>query len=137
MFIGTCYVFGISYPEKIGVSVKFAAPLAEGDGKEYNTLFRPQKRKVMNVELLKKAHERVPSVPVLVNLISKREKQLIAGDKPLVRPLNSDEDKVDTALREVAEGKLISEIDFDAIARAEDAKTKWHKHATLKSIFAD
>ncbi len=91
----------------------------------------------MDTELLKKAHERVPSVPVLVNLISKRVKQLINGDKPLVRPHSSDEDKVDTALREVAEGKLISEIDFDAIARAEDAKTRWQKHATLKSIFAD
>ena len=91
----------------------------------------------MNVELLKKAHERVPSVPVLVNLISKREKQLIAGEKPLVRPESSDEDKVDTALREVADGKLISEIDFDAIARAEDAKTRHSKRAALKSIFAD
>jgi len=91
----------------------------------------------MDTELLKQAHERVPSVPVLVNLISKRVKQLINGDKPLVRPLSSDEDKVDTALREVALGKLISEIDFDAIARAEDAKTRWQKHATMKSIFAD
>lgn len=91
----------------------------------------------MNTELLKKAHERVPSVPVLVNLVSKRVKQLINGDKPLVRPLSSDEDKVDTALREVADGKLISEIDFDAIARAEDAKTRWQKHQTLKSIIAD
>ena len=88
----------------------------------------------MNVELLKKAHERVPSVSVLVNLISKREKQLINGEKPLVRPLSSDEDKVDTALREVAEGKLISEIDFDAIARAEDAKTKWAKHSSFRTI---
>ena len=61
----------------------------------------------------------------------------INGEKPLVRPLSSDEDKVDTALREVAEGKLISEVDFDAIARAEDAKTKWAKHATMRSIFAD
>ena len=91
----------------------------------------------MNTELLKQAHERVPSVPVLVNLISKRVKQLINGEKPLVRPKNSEEDKVDTALREVAEGKLISEIDFDAIARAEDAKTRWQKHASLKSIFVD
>jgi len=91
----------------------------------------------MNTELLKQAHEKIPSVPVLVNLISKRVKQLIDGQKPLVRPLNSDEEKVDTALREVAEGKLISEIDFDAIARAEDAKTKWAKHAEMKSIFAD
>ena len=90
----------------------------------------------MNTELLKKAHERVPSIPVLVNLISKREKQLIAGEKPLVKPHAPDEDKVDTALREVAEGKLISEIDFDAIAKAEDAKTRWQKHAASKSIFA-
>ncbi len=89
----------------------------------------------MDTELLKQAHERVPSVPVLVNLISKRAKQLINGEKPLVKPHSSDEDKVDIALREVAEGKLISEIDFDAIARAEDAKTKWNKHAASKSIF--
>ena len=89
----------------------------------------------MNIEFLKKAHERVPSVPVLVNLISKREKQLIAGEKPLVMPESSEEDKVDTALREVAEGKLISEIDFDAIARAEDAKTKWPKRGNPKSFY--
>jgi DNA-directed RNA polymerase subunit K/omega len=91
----------------------------------------------MNVELLKKAHERVPSVSVLVNLISKREKQLINGEKPLVRPLSSDEDKVDTALREVAEGKLISEVDFDAIARAEDAKTRWAKNSAMRSFYGD
>jgi len=90
----------------------------------------------MNTEYLKKAHERVPSIPVLVNLISKREKELIAGKKPLVKPLSFDEDKVDTALREVAEGRLISEIDFDEIAKAEEAKTRWQKHAATKSIFA-
>ena len=33
----------------------------------------------MNNELLKKAHEKIPSVPVLVNLISKRERELING----------------------------------------------------------
>ena len=42
-----------------------------------------------------------------------------------------------TALREVADGKLISEVDFDAIARAEEAKTRWQRHAAMKSIFAD
>ncbi len=91
----------------------------------------------MNTEYLKQALEKTPgkSIPVLVNLISKRTKQLIAGDKPLVKPLSFDEDKVDTALREVAEGCLISEIDFDAIAKAEEAKTRWQKHAATKSIF--
>ena len=116
---------------------KRTRPLAFSRGKGYTIPFPLNSGEKMNIEYLKKAHERIPSVPVLVNLISKREKQLIAGEKPLVMPLSSEEDKVDTALREVAEGKLISEIDFDAIARAEDAKTRHSKHAALKSIFAD
>ena len=92
----------------------------------------------MNNELLKKAHEKIPSVPVLVNLISKRERELINGAKPLIKPESLDEDKCDIALREVAEGKLIAEIDFDAIAKAEEAKTKWKaKHANVNSLYAD
>ncbi|MCR5752070.1 MAG: DNA-directed RNA polymerase subunit omega [Kiritimatiellae bacterium] len=105
----------------------------------------------MNAELLKRAHEKIPSVPVLVNLVSKRERDLINGAKPLLNPttlltpedrakgrLGLDVDKVDIALAEVAEGKLIAEIDFDAIARAEGAKTKWNqKHMSVNSLFAD
>ena len=92
----------------------------------------------MNSELLKKAHEKIPSVPVLVNLVSKRERELINGAKPLIKPETLDVDKCDIALQEVAEGKLIAEIDFDAIARAEDAKTKWNmKHANINSLYAD
>ena len=93
----------------------------------------------MNAELLKKAHEKIPSVPVLVNLISKREKELINGAKPLILPESLDVDKCDIALQEVAEGKLVAEIDFDAIAKAEDAKTKWNtKHAEgVSSLYAD
>ena len=105
----------------------------------------------MNAELLKKANEKVPSVPELVNLISKRERELINGAKPLINPTTHltdddikkgrsalDVDKCDIALREVAEGKLIAEIDFDAIAKAEEAKTKWNqKHVNVNSLFAD
>ena len=92
----------------------------------------------MNSELLKKAHEKIPSVPVLVNLISKRERELINGAKPLIKPETLDVDKCDIALQEVAEGKLVAEIDFDAIAKAEDAKTKWNKkHANINSLYAD
>ena len=92
----------------------------------------------MNSELLKRAHEKIPSTPVLVNLISKRERELINGAKPLVKPESLDEDKCDIALREVAEGKLIAEIDFDAIARAEEAKTKWNaKRMSVNSLFGD
>ena len=92
----------------------------------------------MNAELLKKAHEKIPSVPVLVNLISKRERELINGAKPLIKPESLDVDKCDIALQEVAEGKLVAEIDFDAIAKAEDAKTRWNKkHANINSLYAD
>ena len=92
----------------------------------------------MNSELLKKAHEKIPSTPVLVNLISKRERELINGAKPLVRPESLDEDKCDIALREAAEGKLIAEIDFDAIAKAEEAKTKWsEKRISVNSLLGD
>jgi len=105
----------------------------------------------MNSELLKKAHEKIVSTPTLVNLISKRERELINGAKPLVNPatlLTDDDrrknrsaldvDKCDIALAEVAEGKLIAEVDFDAIAKAENAKTKWNqKHVSVNSLFAD
>ena len=92
----------------------------------------------MDAKRLKAAHEKVPSVPVLVNLVSKRVRELINGAKPLIRPSSLDVDKCDIALQEVAEGKLIAEIDFDAIAKAEDAKTKWKaKHANVNSLYAD
>ena len=92
----------------------------------------------MDSKLLKAAHEKIPSIPVLVNLISKRERELINGAKPLIKPESLDVDKCDIALQEVAEGKLVAEIDFDAIAKAEDAKTKWNKkHANINSLYAD
>ena len=105
----------------------------------------------MNSELLKQAHEKIPSVPVLVNLVSKRTRDLYNGAKPMVNPnsLLTDEDRrkgltgldidrVDVALAEVVQGKLIAEVDFDAIAKAEDAKTKWNKkHLSVNSLFAD
>lgn len=68
----------------------------------------------MNTELLDQAKARVPSTPVLVNMISKRVRQLIAGMRPYVKPSSPNEDKLDIALREIAEGKIIAEIDFAA-----------------------
>ena len=71
----------------------------------------------MNVALLNEAKERVQSVPVLINMVSKRVRQLNAGFRPYVQPESPDEEHVDTALREIAEGKLIAEMDFEATAR--------------------
>ena len=79
----------------------------------------------MNLELLEKARARIPGVPVFVNVVSQRVRQLNAGERPYVKPASMDEDKLDIALREIAEGKLIAEVDFDAIARRQKAQAKW------------
>lgn len=71
----------------------------------------------MNLELLEKAKTRIPSVPVLINVVSRRVRQLNAGMHPYVKPLSPDEDRLDIVLREISEGKIIAEVDFDLIAR--------------------
>jgi DNA-directed RNA polymerase subunit omega len=65
----------------------------------------------LNIELIAAAKERVPSIPVLVNMVSKRVRQLQAGHRPLIKP-RVGEEKTDTAMREIGEGKLIAELDF-------------------------
>ena len=87
----------------------------------------------MDAKLLKAAHEKIPSVPVLVN-----PSTLLTEDDIKKSRSALDVDKCDIALAEVAQGKLIAEIDFDAIAKAEDAKTKWNqKHFNVNALFAD
>ena len=77
----------------------------------------------MNTQLLEAAKARIGSVPVLINMVSKRVKQLNSGFRPYVKPTGPDEDRLDLALREIAEGKIIAEMDF-SIQAAEDAKDK-------------
>jgi DNA-directed RNA polymerase subunit omega len=66
----------------------------------------------VNVQLIEQAKARVPCVPVLINMVSKRVRQLIAGQRPYVKPLGPEEDKQDIALREIADGKLVAEVEF-------------------------
>ena len=49
-------------------------------------------------------------------MVSMRFRQLNEGMRPLVKP-QAEEDRLDLVLREIAEGKLQSEYDFDALAR--------------------
>ena len=67
---------------------------------------------ILNTELLEAAKARIGSVPVLVNMVSKRVKQLNAGFRPYIKPSGPDEGKLDLALREIAEGKIMAEIDL-------------------------
>ena len=72
----------------------------------------------MNLESLNAAKRRVPNASVLINMVSKRVKQLIYGDRPLVKPAHPDEDIEDIALHEIADGKLVAEIDFSQAKNA-------------------
>jgi hypothetical protein len=71
----------------------------------------------LNTELLKQAQLRIPSAPILINMIAKRVAQLVAGYRPYVKRAGPDEEILDLALREIGEGKLIAEIDFN-VAKA-------------------
>ena len=67
----------------------------------------------MNAELCKKAAEIVGNPNVLVNLLSRRVRQLNAGGGGLSRPLISDVGNLglaDIALREIIEGKMGWEV---------------------------
>ena len=67
----------------------------------------------MNAELCKKAAEKVGNPNVLVNLLSRRVRQLNAGGGGLSRPLISNVGNLglaDIALREIIEGKMGWEV---------------------------
>ena len=78
---------------------------------------------LLNAELMKQAKVKVPSIPILINMVSKRVAQLNAGFRPYVKPTGPDEEKLDLALREISEGKIIAEIDFAASGKEDKADT--------------
>lgn len=66
----------------------------------------------MNVTYLDTAKGRVPNIPMLINMVSKRVRQLIGGQRPLVKPDFPGMEKMDIALKEIAEGKMTAEMLF-------------------------
>lgn len=66
----------------------------------------------MNADLIEKAKQKVTSVPLLINIVSRRVRQLNAGMRPYLKPLSPNEERVDIALREIIDGKLTAEIGF-------------------------
>ena len=73
----------------------------------------------MNAMYLEKAKERMPNIPLLVNVVSKRVRQLNAGQRPLIKPDTLDMDHLDLALKEIAEGKLSAELGAITSPKAE------------------
>lgn len=77
--------------------------------------------RILDLDLLEEAQKRVPNIPVLINMCSKRVKQLNSGFRPYVKTSGSPhEENLDIALKEIAEGKLIAEIDFAGSDRKTD-----------------
>ncbi len=66
----------------------------------------------MNMEYLSVAEEKIPNIPMLVNLISYRTRQLNAGARPMVKPDHPEQDKHDIVLKEIANGLLTAEMAF-------------------------
>lgn len=64
----------------------------------------------LNTTYLENAKARVPNVPLLINMVSRRVRHLIGGERPLVKPDSPYMEKIDIALREIGEGKLTFEM---------------------------
>lgn len=73
----------------------------------------------MREEYLEKAQEVIPDPNILINVVSRRSKQLKYGMKPLVESLEKLEPE-DIALREIIEGKITYEL-YDPAADTEGA----------------
>lgn len=72
----------------------------------------------MNVNYLDAAKERMSgNVPLLINMVSRRVRQLNQGQRPLVKPDDQHMSNMDLALKEIAEGKLTAEHSFTAPIR--------------------
>lgn len=61
---------------------------------------------MMKSTYLEEARKVIPEIPVLVNVVSKRVRQLNQGYPPLVEITGSRSDFADIALREIIEGKI-------------------------------
>ena len=54
--------------------------------------------------------------------------QLNRGERPFLRPLSKFEDKSDIALREIAEGLVVAQVDMQAVEEHMEAQARWGRH---------
>lgn len=78
----------------------------------------------MNTTYLEQAKARVPNIPMLINMVSRRARQLISGQRPMVKPDHPNMDRMDVALKEIAEGKLTAEVVLTEMPAHADALAK-------------
>ncbi|MFV1994500.1 MAG: DNA-directed RNA polymerase subunit omega [Verrucomicrobiales bacterium] len=66
----------------------------------------------MKTKLVEKAMEIVPEPPVLINMVSRRVRQLNMGRPPLIRVVER-MGQADIALTEIIEGKIVLDEEAD------------------------
>lgn len=74
----------------------------------------------MNTTYLDRAKERIPNIPLLINVVARRVRQLNRGQRPLMKPATPQQPHLDIALMEIAEGKLTAEIAFKGDAASSE-----------------
>ncbi len=79
---------------------------------------------IMKIDLLEQASETVPDPTILINMVSRRVKELNMGRTPLVDRLPG-QGLADLALREIIEGKII----LDGTKEAEKVRARLQKAA--------
>ncbi len=77
----------------------------------------------MNPNYLELAKGKVPNIPLLINIVSKRVKQLNQGARPLVKPDSPQMSNMDISLKEIAEGKMSAELSFKPTRTPVEEKT--------------
>ncbi len=74
-------------------------------GAVLSTFYRRHPRLTMRDDYLKEAHKVIPDANILINVVSRRVKQLRRGQRALVESLEKLSPE-DIALREIIEGKI-------------------------------
>ncbi|MCX6997616.1 MAG: DNA-directed RNA polymerase subunit omega [Kiritimatiellaeota bacterium] len=71
----------------------------------------------MITNYMDRAKERMPNLPMLVNVVACRVRQLNAGQRPMIKPDGLFMSNMALALKEIAEGKLSAEIVFTPVEK--------------------
>lgn len=72
---------------------------------------------------LEPAKDKVSNTPLLINIVSRRVRQLNQGQRPMVKPDGPQMSNMDVALKEIAEGKMSAELAFTAARKTVEEKT--------------
>ncbi len=75
----------------------------------------------MNPNYLELAKQKISNIPLLINIVSRRVRQLNQQARPMVKPDSPQMSNMDIALKEIAEGKLSAEIAFAPTRKTMDS----------------